>query len=204
MLTTNEFATGIGFEKMPAPGQVDFQYHVGEKEGTSYTIRLDNRDPKTPKVETLAGLMGKPLDAVELREYSVWLQSANAVELKIEDDKVTDVRGKLLGKEVAGAEVIEKVQGFFGSLAQGAINKAQEYALAAVKITKEILPTLGRIPFANEFTGRSLAFAKAAGTSAHKAAPKIALAPSAPSLGLGGGSRAARRVVVREEDRAEE
>lgn len=206
MINVQEFAKEIGFEAMPAPGQVDFQYHIGEKEGTSYTIRLDNRDPNAPKVEALAGLTGKKLEAKELHDYMVWLQASNEVELQIKGDNVTDVRGKLLGKDVAGEEVIDKVTGFFGSLAKGAIGKAQEYALAAVKITKEILPTLGRIPFASELTGRSLAFAKAASpkASAAHAKPSMGLAHAPAGPGMGGAQRRRQQHVDIDEGATED
>ena len=186
MTNIQEVAKEIGFEAMPAPGQVAFLYHVGDKEGTSSTIRCDNRDPNAPKFEALAGLTGKKLEIKELHDYAIILQCANEVELKVKDGQITDMQGKLLGKDVAGTEVMEKVTGFFGSLAKGAIGKAQEYAMAAVKMSKEILPTLGRIPFASELTGRSLAFAKAAAPKSNapaKPAMAHALAPSGPGLG---------------------
>ncbi len=206
MINVQEFAKEIGFENMPAPGQVEFLYHVGEKEGTSSTIRLDNRDPAHPKFEALAGLTGKKLDARELHDYAILLQCSNEIELQIKGDQITDMRGKLLGKDVAGTEVIEKVAGFFGALAKGAIGKAQEYALAAVKLTKEILPTLGRIPFANELTGRSLAFAKASAPKAAGAQPKqtmgLAHAPAGP--GMGGAQHRRPRHVEEDEGSTED
>lgn len=114
---------------------------------------------------------------------------------------VIAMEGHLLGKKVAGEEgdILDKVAGFFGALADHAVTKALELAIAAANIAKQILPTLGRIPFASELTGRSLAFARAVGGVTTRAGPQH-IAVNVPKFGLGGGS--SQRVVTerREEE----
>lgn len=195
MISVLEFTTKAGLDEMLSPGEVKYRPIIGEKEGTSYTLKYDHKDPARLKMEVIPGLTGKALEPKELHGYAVWLQTPSHVELQVKSGSVTDANGTLLGKKVAGEEVLEKIQDFFGALAEHAVSKALELALAAANIAKQILPTLGTKPFANEFTGRSLAFAKAASARSVKgAAPRAAAGPAAPSLGIGG--TGAARVVT--------
>lgn len=203
MISVLEFTTKAGLDEMLSPGEVKYRPIIGEKEGTSYTLKYDHKDPDRLRMEVIPGLTGKTLEAKELHGYAVWLQTPSQVELQVKSGSVTDARGTLLGKKVAGEEVLDKIQDFFGALAEHAVSKALELALAAANIAKQILPTLGTKPFANEFTGRSLAFAKAASPRSVKTvAPRVAAAPSAPSLGMGGGT--ATRPMQTHQEEADE
>lgn len=193
MLTVHECTSKAGLDVALMPGEVQYRPIIGEKEGTSYTLKYDHKDPHIVKMEVIPGLTGKALDPKELRNCAVWLQTPSAIELEVRSGNITDARGTLLGKKVAGEEVIDKITDFFGALATHAVGRALELALAAANLAKQILPTLTTKPFANEFTGRTMAFARAAaGRVTPKAAPQLAMAPSSPGLGLGGSARTTR------------
>ncbi len=200
MLSVHECTSKAGLDVALMPGEVQFRPIIGEKEGTSYTLKYDHKDPNIVKMEVIPGLTGKALEPKELRNCAVWLQTPSSVELEVRGGAVTDARGTLLGKKVNGEEVIDKITDFFGALATHAVGRALELALAAANLAKQILPSIGTKPFANEFTGhtRTAAFARATlgrTAQAAKAAPS-GPALSVPGMGPGGQSRpAAIRMV---------
>ncbi len=176
-------------------GDVKMHYSIGEKEGTSYVISYDHRDEKIVKVKLIPGLTGKELPLKELQKCAVWLQAPSHVDLYVNDNRVDDMRGKLLGKEVGGKELIEKVGEFFGALKNRNFNKAMALAVDAAKVAKAILPTISRIPFASELTGRTRAFAAAAGkVIQNTVAPAPVALTNAPSFGMGGST--AKKMVT--------
>lgn len=181
-------------------GDVKMHFSIGEKEGTSYTIRYDHRDPKIVKIGVVPGLTGKELPLKELQRCAVWLQAPSNIDLQVNDNNVTDMRGKLLGKEVGGKDLIEKVGEFFGALKNRQINKAMSLAIEAAKVAKAILPTISRMPFASELTGRTRAFAMAA-TKVVKStiAPEPMALANAPSFGMGGGG--SRKITHKAKDK---
>ncbi len=189
-------------------GDLKMHYSIGEKEGTSYTIRYDHRDEKIVKIGVVPGLTGKELSPKDLQKCAVWLQAPSHIDLYVNDNIVDDMRGKLLGKEVGGKELIEKVGDFFGALKERNLNKAMSLAVEAAKVAKAILPSISRMPFASNLTGRTRAFAMAA-TKVIKStvAPEPMALANAPSFGMGsgmGGSTAQKGIskkVKKEEDK---
>lgn len=197
MITVLECVSKAGLEETLQPGEVKYRPVIGEKEGTSYTLKYDHKDPERVKVEAIAGLTGKALDPKTLHNYAVWLQSPSQIEFRVKDGAVTDAQGTLLGKKVAGGEdMVEKCVGFFGALAEKALTKALEFVKDAVHLTAKILPTLATMPFAGAMTGRTRAFAFAASKTPPVMPVTLSAAPQfdAPGLGLGGKSRA-RKIV---------
>lgn len=186
------------------PGDFKMHHSIGEKEGTSYTICYDFRDPKIAKIIKRPGLTGRELPLVELQKCAVWLQAPSYVELEVNDnEKVTNMRGKLLGKDVGGEKLIDKVGDFFGALKDRDFNKAMSIAVEAAKIAKEILPTIGRMPFASELTGRTRAFAAAAAKVVKSSAPAPVAMAHMPSLGLGGSAMKKTRVAKKAKKESE-
>ena len=77
-------------EEPMAPGMVKYRYITGNKEGGSYTVVYDWRsNPDKIRVEVRPGLTGKMPPKEELKNYAVWLQSQNFLELDL-----SDIRGK--------------------------------------------------------------------------------------------------------------
>lgn len=196
MITVQECVSRGGCSEVIMPGEVKHVHVVGEKEGTSYTNRYA-RSENGLTIETYPGLAPKAPDPKQMHHFAVWLQSPSKIEFRVKDDVVTDVEGTLLGKKVAGGEdMVGKCVDFFGALAERAMNKAFEIAMEAAHLAKQILPNIGRMPFAGLMTGRTRAFAMAAGKTA-PTMPQVTLAVAqfdAPGLGLGGKSRA-RKIV---------
>ena len=201
MITVLECVNKAGLEESLMPGEVKYRPIIGEKEGTSYTLKYDHKDPGRVKVEAVAGLTGKTLDPKTLHNYAVWLQSPSQIEFRVKDGAVTDAQGTLLGKKVVGGEdMVEKCAGFFGALAEKALTKALEFVKDAVHLTAKILPTLSTMPFANALTGRTRAFAMAAGKAAPVKEIKLTATATfdAPGLGLGGKSLARKITQTRQ------
>jgi hypothetical protein len=88
-ITAQEFLKKTGMEEPMAPGMIKYRYVTGNKEGGSYTIVYDWRsDPDKIRVEVRAGLSGKMPPKEELKNYAVWLQTQNYLELDL-----TEIQG---------------------------------------------------------------------------------------------------------------
>lgn len=85
MLSVDAFLVKAGLDEPLAPGEVKFRPIIGEKEGTSYTLKYDWKDPQKLRIEVIPGLTGKHPDAKELKNYAVWLQSPSAIEIAVKD-----------------------------------------------------------------------------------------------------------------------
>jgi hypothetical protein len=63
---------------------IKYRYVTGDKEGGSYTIVYDWRsNPEKIRVEVRPGLSGKVPAKDELKNYAVWLQTQNFLELDL-------------------------------------------------------------------------------------------------------------------------
>ena len=83
-LSASDFLKKTGMEDDMAPGMIKYRYVRGEKEGTSYTVVYDWRsDLEKIRVEVRPGLTGKMPEQKELKNYAVWLQSQNFLELDL-------------------------------------------------------------------------------------------------------------------------
>lgn len=85
-VTAEDFLRKTGMEEPMAPGMVKYRYITGNKEGGSYTVVYDWRsNPDKIRVEVRPGLTGKMPPKEELKNYAVWLQSQNFLELDLSD-----------------------------------------------------------------------------------------------------------------------
>ncbi len=83
-ITAQDFLKKTGMEEPMAPGMVKYRYVTGDKEGGSYTIVYDWRsNPEKIRVEVRPGLSGKVPAKDELKNYAVWLQTQNFLELDL-------------------------------------------------------------------------------------------------------------------------
>ncbi len=73
-------------EEPMAPGMIKYRYIKGDKDGGSYTIVYDWRsDVDKIRVEVRPGLTGKMPPKEDLKDYAVWLQSENFLELDLNE-----------------------------------------------------------------------------------------------------------------------
>tara|TARA_B100001750_G_scaffold242481_1_gene255950 strand:- start:17 stop:298 length:282 start_codon:yes stop_codon:yes gene_type:complete len=87
-VTAEDFLKKTGMEEPMAPGMIKYRYITGNKEGGSYTVVYDWRsNPDKIRVEVRPGLTGKMPPKEELKNYAVWLQSRNFLELDLSDVK---------------------------------------------------------------------------------------------------------------------
>ena len=87
-VTAEDFLRKTGMEEPMAPGMVKYRYITGNKEGGSYTVVYDWRsNPQKIRVEVRPGLTGKMPPKEELKNYAVWLQSQNFLELDLSEIK---------------------------------------------------------------------------------------------------------------------
>lgn len=85
-LTAEDFLKKTGMEEPMAPGMIKYRYIKGEKEGTSYTVVYDWRsNPDKIRVEVRPGLSGKIPAKEDLKNYAVWLQTQNYLELDLNE-----------------------------------------------------------------------------------------------------------------------
>ncbi len=83
-MNAEDFLKKTGMEEPMAPGMIKYRYITGDKEGGSYTIVYDWRtDLNKIRVEVRPGLTGKMPPKEELKNYAVWLQSQNYLELDL-------------------------------------------------------------------------------------------------------------------------
>ena len=83
-ITAQDFLRKTGMEEPMAPGMIKYRYVTGDKEGGSYTIVYDWRsNPEKIRVEVRPGLSGQMPAQEELKNYAVWLQTQNFVELDL-------------------------------------------------------------------------------------------------------------------------
>ena len=83
-ITAQDFLKKPGMEEPMAPGMIKYRYVTGDKEGGSYTIVYDWRsNPEKIRVEVRPGLSGKVPAKDELKNYAVWLQTQNFLELDL-------------------------------------------------------------------------------------------------------------------------
>jgi hypothetical protein len=83
-ITAVDFLKKTGMEEPMAPGMIKYRYVTGDKEGGSYTIVYDWRsNTEKIRVEVRAGLSGKMPAKEELKNYAVWLQTQNFLELDL-------------------------------------------------------------------------------------------------------------------------
>lgn len=83
-ITAEDFLKKTGMEEPMAPGMIKYRYVTGDKEGGSYTIVYDWRsNPEKIRVEVRPGLSGKVPAKEELKNYAVWLQTQNFLELDL-------------------------------------------------------------------------------------------------------------------------
>lgn len=83
-ITAQDFLKKTGMEEPMAPGMIKYRYVTGDKEGGSYTIVYDWRsNPEKIRVEVRPGLSGQMPAQEELKNYAVWLQTQNFVELDL-------------------------------------------------------------------------------------------------------------------------
>ena len=83
-ISAEDFLKKTGMEEPMAPGMIKYRYVTGNKEGGSYTIVYDWRsNPEKIRVEVRAGLTGKMPPKDELKNYAVWLQTQNFLELDL-------------------------------------------------------------------------------------------------------------------------
>lgn len=89
-ITAEDFLKKTGMEEPMAPGMIKYRYVTGNKEGGSYTIVYDWRsNPEKIRVEVRPGLTGKMPPKEELKNYAVWLQSQNFLELDLSESRGT-------------------------------------------------------------------------------------------------------------------
>lgn len=85
-LSAADFLKKTGMEEPMAPGMIKYRYVTGDKEGGSYTIVYDWRsNPDKIRVEVRAGLTGKMPPQETLKNYAVWLQTQNFLELDLKE-----------------------------------------------------------------------------------------------------------------------
>lgn len=90
-MTAADFLKKTGMEEPMAPGMIKYRYVKGDKEGGSYTIVYDWRSNLDKiRVEVRPGLTGRMPPKEELRNYAVWLQTQNYLELDLSE---TDTQG---------------------------------------------------------------------------------------------------------------
>lgn len=83
-ITAEDFLRKTGMEEPMAPGMIKYRYVTGDKEGGSYTIVYDWRsNPEKIRVEVRPGLSGKMPAKEEMKNYAVWLQTQNFLELDL-------------------------------------------------------------------------------------------------------------------------
>ena len=89
-ISAEDFLKKTGMEEAMAPGMIKYRYIKGDKEGGSYTIVYDWRSNlEKIRVEVRPGLTGKMPPKEELKNYAVWLQSQNYLELDLKDTKTS-------------------------------------------------------------------------------------------------------------------
>lgn len=89
-ITAQDFLKKTGMEDPMAPGMIKYKYVTGDKEGGSYTIVYDWRSNLDKiRVEVRPGLNGKMPPKDELKNYAVWLQTQNFLELDL-----TEMQGR--------------------------------------------------------------------------------------------------------------
>ena len=85
-LSAADFLKKTGMEEPMAPGMVKYRYITGDKEGGSYTIVYDWRSNLDKiRVEVRPGLTGKMPPQDQLKNYAVWLQTQNFLELDLSE-----------------------------------------------------------------------------------------------------------------------
>jgi hypothetical protein len=83
-ITAEEFLTKTGMDEPMAPGMIKYRHIAGDKEGGSYTIVYDWRsDLDKIRVEVRPGLSGQMPPKEDLKNYAVWLQTQNYLELDL-------------------------------------------------------------------------------------------------------------------------
>ena len=83
-ITAEDFLKKTGMEEPMAPGMIKYKHVTGDKEGGSYTVVYDWRSNLDKiRVEVRAGLTGKNPPKEELKNYAVWLQTQNYLELDL-------------------------------------------------------------------------------------------------------------------------
>ena len=87
-ISAHDFLKKTGMEEAMAPGMIKYRHVKGDKEGGSYTIVYDWRtNPDKIRVEVRAGLTGQMPPKEELKNYAVWLQTQNFLELDLTNAK---------------------------------------------------------------------------------------------------------------------
>ena len=85
-LSAAEFLKKTGMDEPMAPGMIKYKYVTGDKEGGSYTIVYDWRsNPDKIRVEVRPGLSGTMPPKESMKNYAVWLQTQNYMELDLEE-----------------------------------------------------------------------------------------------------------------------
>jgi hypothetical protein len=83
-ISAQDFLKKTGMEEPMVPGMIKYRYVKGDKDGGSYTIVYDWRsNPDKIRVEVRPGLTGKMPPKEELKNYAVWLQTQNFLELDL-------------------------------------------------------------------------------------------------------------------------
>ena len=83
-ISAEDFLRKTGMEEPMAPGMIKYRYVTGDREGGSYTIVYDWRsNPDRIRVEVRPGLTGKMPPKDTLKNYAVWLQTQNFLELDL-------------------------------------------------------------------------------------------------------------------------
>jgi len=85
-ITAEDFLKKTGMEESMAPGMIKYKHVTGDKEGSSYTVVYDwKSDLEKIRVEVRPGLTGQMPPKEELKNYAVWLQTQNFVELDLNE-----------------------------------------------------------------------------------------------------------------------
>ena len=86
-VTAQDFLKKTGMDEPMTPGMIKYKYIIGSKEGGSYTMVYDWRsNPDKIRVEVRPGLTGKMPPKEELKNYAVWLQTQNYLELDLKEN----------------------------------------------------------------------------------------------------------------------
>ena len=85
-ITAEDFLRQAGMEEPMAPGMIKYRYVTKDKDGGSYTVVYDWRsNPDKIRVEVRPGLSGKMPAKDEMKNYAVWLQTQNFIELDLSE-----------------------------------------------------------------------------------------------------------------------
>lgn len=89
-ISAADFLKQTGMNEPMAPGMIKYRYVTGDKEGSSYTVVYDWRtDPDKIRVEVRPGLSGKMPAKQDMKNYAVWLQTQNYLELDLTETSGT-------------------------------------------------------------------------------------------------------------------